>query len=315
MTPARPAGLPGLGVLAAMVPLLALALVAPPSLPFLAAGSARAAGAEDTAPSPAEAPAGAASETPAEMTSGAPVEQPVEPPVEAPRPPEGQALETPTPPETSPPAATPLPAPAPVTSAPPEPRTGVGTAAPPPSRPPGPPAARPEAAPAPEPEGYHGEPYRSPVPATLKGAEVVGDAAAHALWRAGVPFVDMLPTAVRPANLPAGTLWRDPPHETIPGAVWLANTGYAALDPETERYFLDALGRISEGRVDAPLVFFCQRDCWMSWNGAKRAVENGYARVFWYPAGTDGWREQGGVLETVKPYAPPAASEGSEPAP
>jgi PQQ-dependent catabolism-associated CXXCW motif protein len=38
-----------------------------------------------------------------------------------------------------------------------------------------------------------------------------------------------------------------------------------------------------------PLVFYCQVDCWMSWNAAKRAIALGYARVHWYPDGTDGW--------------------------
>ncbi|TPE52137.1 PQQ-dependent catabolism-associated CXXCW motif protein [Amaricoccus solimangrovi] len=203
---------------------------------------------------------------------------------------------------------------------PPAAREGLA-AAPPPPRPAGaeaePPAARPEAATdeVPEPDSYHGEPYRSPVPATLKGAEVIGDAAAHALWRAGIPFVDLLPTPVRPANLPAGTLWRDPPHETIPGATWLANTGYDALDPATERYFLDALAGLSGGRMDAPMVFFCKQDCWMSWNGAKRAVETGYARIFWYPAGTDGWAAQGWPLERVRPHVAPDPARPAPAAP
>ncbi|PZQ49064.1 MAG: rhodanese [Rhodovulum sulfidophilum] len=178
--------------------------------------------------------------------------------------------------------------------------------APPPPRPAGPgPLAKPGVVP--EPEGYHGEPYRAPVPATLRGAEVIGDPAAHALWRAGVPFLDLLPTAVKPANLPPGTLWRDPPHATIPGALWLANTGYDALDPDTERYFRAALERASGGRADAPLVFFCERDCWMSWNGAKRAIAQGYTRVFWYPGGTDGWAANDWPLEPVRPYAPEPA--------
>ncbi len=157
----------------------------------------------------------------------------------------------------------------------------------------------------PEPDGYHGEPYRSPVPATLRGAEVVGDAGARALWLAGIPFLDLLPTPVRPANLPADTIWRDPPHETIPGAFWLANMGYDALDPAAERAFFVTLEAISGDRLEAPMVFFCKQDCWMSWNAAKRAVERGYTRVFWYPAGTDGWTASGGALESAHPYAAP----------
>lgn len=192
---------------------------------------------------------------------------------------------------------------APAVEAPPPARADVS---PDPGKAEPPPMARAEQEAVPEPEGYHGEPYRAPVPATLRGAEVVGDAAAHALWRAGIPFLDLLPTPVRPANLPAGTLWRDPPHETIPGAIWVANTGYDALDAATEAYFRAVLARVSGGRKDAPMVFFCKQACWMSWNGAKRAVAEGYGRVFWYPDGTDGWVARGGALEPVKPYVLPA---------
>lgn len=167
-------------------------------------------------------------------------------------------------------------------------------------------AAPPEArGPAAEPAGYRSEPYRATVPATLKGAEVIGDDAAHALWRSDrVPFVDVMPTPVRPSNLPEGTIWRDPPRDSIPGAVWLANTGYDALDDATRDYFLTSLARITGGDKAAPLTFFCMRDCWMSWNAGKRAIENGYSRVFWYPDGADGWAAAGWPTERVRPYQP-----------
>ena len=168
----------------------------------------------------------------------------------------------------------------------------------------GPTAAPPEAR-VPEPEGYHGEPYKSPVPATLKGAEVIDDTTAHALWWSGrVPFVDVLPTPVRPPDLPEGTLWRDPPRESIPGATWLANTGYQGLDDVTLGYFLAGLALVTGGDKDAPFVVFCKRDCWMSWNAGKRALENGYTRVFWYPAGSEGWADNGWALERVEPFKP-----------
>ena len=46
-----------------------------------------------------------------------------------------------------------------------------------------------------------------------------------------------------------------------------------------------------------PLVFYCQRACWMSWNAARRAVALGYKQISWYPDGVDGWREAGLPLE------------------
>jgi PQQ-dependent catabolism-associated CXXCW motif protein len=134
---------------------------------------------------------------------------------------------------------------------------------------------------------------------------VVDGATAHALWWSGrVAFIDVLPRAPRPPDLPAGTIWHDRPHDSIPGAYWLPNTGYQDLADETLGYFLAGLNAATQGDVTAPVLFFCQRDCWMSWNSAKRALEHGYTRVFWYPDGTDGWSEGGLSLERIEPFQP-----------
>lgn len=149
------------------------------------------------------------------------------------------------------------------------------------------------AAPPPEPQGYHGEPYRAPVPATLTGATVL-DPAGLEEWRArGAVLIDVMPQVRKPGNLPEGTLWRQPSHYTIPGAVWLPDTGYEALAPPDEAAFFAALDRLTRGDKAAPLVFFCKADCWMSWNAAKRAVLGGYTRVAWFPGGTDAWLAEG----------------------
>ncbi|MGI9414910.1 MAG: PQQ-dependent catabolism-associated CXXCW motif protein, partial [Hyphomicrobiales bacterium] len=69
-----------------------------------------------------------------------------------------------------------------------------------------------------EPEGYRMERYRAEVPATLKGATVVGPAQATALWDGkGAIFVDVLPRSPRPAGLAEGTVWRPPTRLNIPG--------------------------------------------------------------------------------------------------
>ena len=46
----------------------------------------------------------------------------------------------------------------------------------------------------------------------------------------------------------------------------------------------------------------------MSWNAGKRALENGYTRVFWYPdgvrrlGGANGWAlERVGTVQAVSP--------------
>ena len=50
------------------------------------------------------------------------------------------------------------------------------------------------------------------------------------LWngKGGAIFIDVYPQAPKPANLPAGTFWRDPAHRSIEGAHWLPNVGYGA---------------------------------------------------------------------------------------
>jgi len=161
-----------------------------------------------------------------------------------------------------------------------------------------------QAEPAAEPEGYRMDQFRSPVPATLKGARVLTNDAAADLWnKSGTVFIDVYPQAPKPPNLPAGTFWRDPSHRSIEGAIWLPNVGYGALSDEMDAHFRDALNTLSKGKQDAPLVFFCLKNCWMSWNAAKRAIEYGYSNVMWYRDGADGWQELGYPLVELKKYA------------
>lgn len=141
-----------------------------------------------------------------------------------------------------------------------------------------------------EPDGYRTDDYRAPVPATLAGARVLTTVEAETIWRAdsGI-FIDVLPRAARPANLPVGTIWRDVPRLNIPGSVWLPDTGYGKLAKSTEDYLRRGLDRASGGNKAALIVIYCQEDCWMSWNAAKRVLSYGYSNVAWYPDGTEGW--------------------------
>jgi PQQ-dependent catabolism-associated CXXCW motif protein len=157
----------------------------------------------------------------------------------------------------------------------------------------------------PEPDGYRTGEYRAPTPATLRGARVVTTAEARQLWDAkDALFVDVMPHAPRPANLPAGTIWRERPRQSIPGSVWLPDTGYGELAPVTESYLRDNLARVTGGNRARLLVFYCLKDCWMSWNAAKRALAMGYTNVAWYPDGTDGWTSDDLPLEQATPAAP-----------
>jgi PQQ-dependent catabolism-associated CXXCW motif protein len=160
--------------------------------------------------------------------------------------------------------------------------------------------------PPPEPVGYRTSDYRTPTPATLAGARVITTAQAEALWKSGAAvFIDVHSHAPRPANLPAGTLWREKPRMNIPGSVWLPDTGYGQLAASTEAYLRNGLARLTGGDRAKPIVIYCLADCWMSWNAAKRALAMGYTNVAWYPQGTDGWKAAGLPLQQAAPATNP----------
>jgi PQQ-dependent catabolism-associated CXXCW motif protein len=153
-----------------------------------------------------------------------------------------------------------------------------------------------------EPEEYRTDNYRAPVPATLAGARVLATEEAEAIWRARkAVFIDVLPHPPKPPNLPAGTIWREKPRLNIPGSIWLPDTGYGALAAATEDYLREGLARASGGDKAKPLVIYCQADCWMSWNAAKRTLSYGHTNVAWYPDGTDGWQRAGLPVEESQP--------------
>jgi PQQ-dependent catabolism-associated CXXCW motif protein len=164
----------------------------------------------------------------------------------------------------------------------------------------------------PEPKTYRTEDYRAPVPDTLKGARVITTSEAEAIWRAksGV-FIDVLPRVPKPANLPAGTVWRDRPRQNIPGSIWLPDTGYGELAEVMESYLRQGVERASGGNRAALIVVYCQSDCWMSWNAAKRIVAYGYSNVAWFPGGTDGWERANLPMAESQPEPRPGEQGSS----
>lgn len=153
-----------------------------------------------------------------------------------------------------------------------------------------------------EPDTYRTDMYRSPVPLTLKGAKVLSSADAMQAWSEHrAIFIDVYPHPPKPAGLPAGTIWREPSHMTLEDAVWLPNVGYGGLSPEYDAYFRRNLAMLTKGDTSKPIVFFCLRNCWMSWNAAKRALGYGYSNVGWFRDGTDGWQEIGGLTVDAHP--------------
>ncbi|MGI9409844.1 MAG: PQQ-dependent catabolism-associated CXXCW motif protein [Hyphomicrobiaceae bacterium] len=153
-----------------------------------------------------------------------------------------------------------------------------------------------------EPSTYRMTDFRAPTPSTITGGRVIGDKDAMLLWKAKQAiFIDVLPRAERPKKLPKRILWRTKKRFNIPGSIWLVDVGYGKLSKERAAYFERNLTRMTAGDRARTLVFYCLRQCWMSWNAAKRAIALGYTNVIWYPNGTDGWTSIGGPLARSKP--------------
>jgi len=159
----------------------------------------------------------------------------------------------------------------------------------------------------PEPEGYREGAYRAPVPRTLAGTTALDTAGlVMLLAREPVVLLDVMPTARRPPGRPADRLWLGPRRVHLPGSVWLPNVGLGELPPSTSAWLAARLAELTRGDHDVPLVVYCERDCWMSWNAAKRIrQELGYRRVYWYPDGIQGWEEAGLPLVPAIPEAEP----------
>lgn len=166
-------------------------------------------------------------------------------------------------------------------------------------------AAAAAAAEVPVPDGHRMEHYRAATPATVPGARTAAAAEVKDLRAAGAVLVDVTPLGVGTYGRMRGRWIVKAPHETIPGAVWLPNVGYGRLEPAMAAWFAERLTSLTGGDRARPLVFFCSPDCWMSWNAARRAAEAGYAAVYWFPEGVDGWRDALEDLARAEPQPPP----------
>jgi quinoprotein dehydrogenase-associated probable ABC transporter substrate-binding protein/PQQ-dependent catabolism-associated CXXCW motif protein len=154
-----------------------------------------------------------------------------------------------------------------------------------------------------EPEGYRTERYRAPTPASLEGATVVDTQALQQLIADRDPIlIDVM--AKQPEAAETNTAWQPPPREHVAGSIWLPNVGLGSLAPEFMAYFEKNLAELTEDDPARPLVFYCDVNCWMGYNAAKRAMrELGYSNVYWYPEGVQGWESAG--LELVEAHPEP----------
>jgi len=159
---------------------------------------------------------------------------------------------------------------------------------------------------APEPADFWTGPVNSPVPGTVSGGKVIHARKLAALLKGGdAVIVDVSSAPRRPENLPASTPWLPLPHQGIPGAIWIPGAGLGAAPPEVDHYYRKRLAAATGNDLSRPLVVYCHARCWLSWNGAKRAIRYGYRSVYWFPDGIEGWRAAHLPTSVVSPEPVP----------
>lgn len=150
--------------------------------------------------------------------------------------------------------------------------------------------------------GYRIDQQRAPTPEDIPApAQWVAPEQARQLIANGAVVLDVSGALQSRYDELDGT-WLVPEQKmSLPGAVWLPEVGRGVLDETMKSYLQTEMGRVTGGDLTHPIVVYCVADCWMSWNAAQRITGLGYAQVYWFQLGTDGWREQGWPLSPVDP--------------
>ena len=155
----------------------------------------------------------------------------------------------------------------------------------------------------PQPEGFRMSQYKAPVPNRAPGATTLSTDEAFMLHQQGKAlFIDVIGSGhyLTPGIEDEWLVVHA--RLSIPGSYWLPDVGRGALTAKQTTYLETALADMTRNRKDQALVFFCLKDCWMSWNATKRAHQLGYEKLYWYPQGSDGWSGAGHSLEEITPY-------------
>lgn len=133
--------------------------------------------------------------------------------------------------------------------------------------------------------------YHGPTPRTIPGGRVV-----------------------RTIELQSMLIGRSPPyvidvlggrgHRTIRGAFWLHGAGAGDLSADESRRFVDAVAKFAAGDKSRRIVFLCaDRECWLSYNAALRAIAAGYTNIMWYRGGIAAWLHAGFPMSPAEPFA------------
>jgi len=150
--------------------------------------------------------------------------------------------------------------------------------------------------------GFRISRYRSPVPESVPGGtRIDADELKRLVDKDKALLIDAAPAEGAGPDPASGTWRLSKPRDDIPGSHWLPDVGRGRLSPGMERYFARNLARLTGGDKSRPIIIYCLSDCWMGWNAAKRAAGEGYRAVYWYPEGTDGWRDWDGTFARAEP--------------
>jgi PQQ-dependent catabolism-associated CXXCW motif protein len=158
-----------------------------------------------------------------------------------------------------------------------------------------------------EPAAYRTSDYRSEVPLTVKGAKVIDTAQQLQSFlrkNENSVLLDAFPAPHKPNNFPIDDLWIEPERVTLPGALWLANTGMGNLPEELEELLITQLKQLTSNDKQRSVIIFCEPACWHSWNASKRAVSYGYSNIYWYRQGVTGWQQAGFSVTVQQPVRP-----------
>ena len=162
-------------------------------------------------------------------------------------------------------------------------------------------------APVPEPPGFWTGPINSAVPATIAGGKVINSARQlrSLLTQPATVIVDVSNAPRRPDNLASGAPWLPLPHQAIPGSLWIPGAGLGEIPPAVDDFFRKQLAAATDNDATRPVIIYCHRTCWLSWNAAKRAIGYGYRNVYWYRDGIEGWKAARLPTTVIEPRVAP----------
>ena len=124
-----------------------------------------------------------------------------------------------------------------------------------------------------------------------------------------VPGGRVIVTLALKAALKTGTIggapfklidaWDEDSHTSIPHAIRIPYAGHGGnFQDDTEHKLETELKKLTQGKRDMPLVFFCTgSQCWESYNASLRAIYLGYTNVHWYRGGLNTWSNVNSALD------------------